>query len=60
MWLVKWVTFMEYHPYLFLVFVLMIVGIVRFLRKEHLRLSYREQIDLERLLKGFEKEKKDE
>ena len=58
MWIVKIITFIEYHPYIFLTFILIIVGIVRFFWQEHNRLSYRQQNELEKLLKGFEEARK--
>lgn len=59
MWFVKFITFIEYHPYIFLTVILIIFAVVRFFWKEHCRPSYKEQIELEKLLKGFEQRGKD-
>jgi hypothetical protein len=58
MWIVKLITFIEYHPYLFLCGLLLIMAVIRFFWKEHTRLSYKQQRDLEQLLKGFETSEK--
>ena len=55
MWLVELITVIEYHPYLFLTLALIICAVVRFFRKEHLRPSYKEKMELEQLLRGFER-----
>ena len=54
MWIVKIVTFVEYHPYLFLLFVLVIFGVIWFFWREHKRPSYKQKKELEQLLKGFD------
>ncbi|PIE33539.1 hypothetical protein CSA56_11480 [candidate division KSB3 bacterium] len=55
MWIVKLITFIEYHPYLFFCVLLLIAAVIGFFWKEHTRPSYRQQKDLEQLLKGFER-----
>lgn len=56
MWFIKIVTFIEYHPYLVLGGIVILVVIVRFFRREYKRPSYRQQRELERFLQGFKKE----
>ena len=59
MWIIKSITFIEYHPYIFLTVVLIIASMLWFFWREHRRPSYKQQIELERLLEGFEKGKND-
>ncbi len=59
-WIVKSITFIEYHPYLFLTLVLIMVGVIWFFWREHRRLSYKDQSDVERLLKGLREETDDQ
>lgn len=54
MWIVKLITFIEYHPYIVFGVLLISAGIVWFFWKEHHRLSYQQQRELEDLLEGFE------
>ena len=60
MWIVKSITFIEYHPYVFLTFVLIFIWVVWFFWKEYRRPSYKEQSDVERLLKGLKEERNNE
>jgi hypothetical protein len=59
MWIIKSITFIEYHPYIFLTIVLIIAGIFWFFWREHRRPSYKQQMELERLLKGLKKEEEE-
>ncbi|MCP4398278.1 MAG: hypothetical protein GY801_13400 [bacterium] len=54
MWIVKLVTFIEYHPLPALCVLLVFLGLIWLIRREVKRPSYRQRNDLERLLNGFE------
>ena len=57
MWIVKLVTFFEYHPYLFFCLTAMIVGLIWLAWREIARPSYKQQREVEELLRGFEQAK---
>ena len=57
MWIIQSITFIEYHPYIFLTVVLIIASIIWFFWREHRRPSYKQQIELEQLLEGFKRGK---
>ncbi len=54
MWLIKIITFIEYHPYLVLSGFLALMLCIRFFFREQQRPSYRQQRELERFLHEFE------
>ncbi|MBD3308002.1 hypothetical protein GF339_16290 [candidate division KSB3 bacterium] len=57
MWIVRTITFLESHPYLFIGLLLILGGMVWFFWREHRRPSYRQRQEVEDLLKGFDEDR---